>query len=190
MTQENITIPSDATLASIKKQFSVPRGATHFRLSFSDGSNPVIDKLKNIDVVRGCTGTLEFGKAKGTGVGKHYRITGFESLSEQDPAPAKKASSAKPAQESKADLPKQQASRKRHGDILGHSVCSVIKALGQAGVKYPEADAILKARGIEMPKASVSVQLGFGRNEKSWERHGKPAPLAKEQLAELRAESS
>ncbi|MBC2592805.1 hypothetical protein H5P28_00880 [Ruficoccus amylovorans] len=70
--------------------------------------------------------------------------------------------------------------------ILGFSACAVLKALGRAGVKYPEADAILKRHGIEMPKASVSVQLGFGRSEHTWQRHGQPAPLTPEQLKALR----
>jgi len=70
--------------------------------------------------------------------------------------------------------------------ILGFSACAVLKALGKAGVKYPEADAILKRHGIEMPKASVNVQLGFGRNEHTWQRHGQPAPLTDEQIDRLR----
>lgn len=72
-----------------------------------------------------------------------------------------------------------------HPKIFGFSACAVLKALGRAGVKYPEADAILKRHGIEMPKASVSVQLGFGRNEHTWQRHGQPAPLTPDQLKEL-----
>jgi len=72
-----------------------------------------------------------------------------------------------------------------HPKILGFSACAVLKALGRAGVKYPEADAILKRHGIEMPKASVSVQLGFGRNAQSWQRHGQPAPLTPDQLKKL-----
>lgn len=83
-----------------------------------------------------------------------------------------------------ATLPEPRQPRKRH-QILGHSACAVLKALGKAGVKYPEADAILKRHGIEMPKASVNVQLGFGRNEHTWQRHGQPAPLTKEQFIEL-----
>ena len=75
--------------------------------------------------------------------------------------------------------------RKRR-QILGNSACSVLKALGKVGIKYPEADAILKRHGIEMPKASVSVQLGFGRNEHTWQRHGQPAQLTEEQISELR----
>jgi hypothetical protein len=53
-------------------------------------------------------------------------------------------------------------------------------------VKYEEADRIMRAHDIEMPKASLSVQLGFGRRPASWPRHGKPAELTDEQIAELR----
>lgn len=69
--------------------------------------------------------------------------------------------------------------------IFGHSACAVLKALGRAGMKYQQADAILKRHSIEMPKASVSVQLGFGRNEHTWQRHGKPADLTAAQMKEL-----
>ena len=71
--------------------------------------------------------------------------------------------------------------------ILGHSACAVARALGQAGVKHAEADAIMRAHGIEMSKASLSVQLGFGRNPKTWEKRGEPAPLTAAQIKELRA---
>ena len=73
-----------------------------------------------------------------------------------------------------------------HPKIFGFSACAVLKALGRAGVKYPEADAILKRHGIDMSKASVSVLLGFGRNEHTWQRHGQPAPLTSEQVVKLR----
>jgi hypothetical protein len=76
--------------------------------------------------------------------------------------------------------------KSRRHQILGHSACAILKALGKAGIKYPEADAILKRHGIEMPKASVNVQLGFGRNEHTWQRHGQPAPLTDEQVDRLR----
>lgn len=88
-----------------------------------------------------------------------------------------------PAADTTAPEPRQP--RQRH-QILGHSACAVLKALGKAGLKYPEADAILKRHGIEMPKASVNVQLGFGRNEHTWQRHGQPAPLTDEQVDRLR----
>lgn len=75
----------------------------------------------------------------------------------------------------------------KHNKLLGFSACAVAKALGRVGVKFDEADRIMKAHGVAMPKASLSVQLGFGRNPNSWERHGQPAGLTDEQLAELRA---
>jgi hypothetical protein len=35
----------------------------------------------------------------------------------------------------------------------------------------------------------VSVQLGFGRNETTWEKRGEPAPLTEDQITELRLET-
>jgi hypothetical protein len=75
----------------------------------------------------------------------------------------------------------------KHNKLLDFSACAVAKALGRVGVKFEEADRILKAHGITMTKPSLSVQLGFGRNPKSWERHGQPASLGDKKLAELRA---
>jgi len=54
------------------------------------------------------------------------------------------------------------------------------------GVKYEEADRIMRAHDIEMPKASLSVQLGFGRRSQTWVRHGQPANLTDAQIQELR----
>ncbi len=77
--------------------------------------------------------------------------------------------------------------RGRLNRILGHSACAVAKSLGAAGVKWAEADRIMRAHGVQMPKPSLAVQLGFGRNEATWERRGFPAPLTATQIAELRA---
>ena len=52
------------------------------------------------------------------------------------------------------------------------TLCAVAKALGKAGVKHEEADRILHTYGIEMPKATLSVQLGFRRNVAAWQRQG------------------
>jgi hypothetical protein len=71
--------------------------------------------------------------------------------------------------------------------IFGFSACAVARALGKAGLKWEEADRILRAQGVKMSKASLSVQLGFGRNETTWGKRGEPAPLTDDQLAELRA---
>lgn len=73
----------------------------------------------------------------------------------------------------------------RHPKLLGHSICAVVKALGKAGMKAPEAEVLLKKHGIEMASKSLRVQLGFGRNPKSWERHGKPAPLTESEIEQL-----
>jgi hypothetical protein len=74
----------------------------------------------------------------------------------------------------------------RKSKILGFSACAVAKALGRAGIKLEEADQILRKHGVEMTRASLSVQLGFGRNPASWEKRGEPAPLTEAQIAELR----
>ena len=74
----------------------------------------------------------------------------------------------------------------RKSKILGFSACAVAKALGRAGIKLEEADQILRKHGVEMSRASLSVQLGFGRNEATWEKRGEPAPLTEDQIAELR----
>ena len=99
---------------------------------------------------------------------------------------AAKAEKTKPAP--KAKQPKDGAEpKRRHEKILGHSACAVARALGQAGVKLAEADTILRAHGVGMSKASLSVQLGFGRNPKTWEKRGEPAPLTAAEIKELRA---
>ncbi len=72
--------------------------------------------------------------------------------------------------------------RTRHQKIFGHSVCSVVKALGRAGMEPGAVEAVLRDHGIEMSPRSLRVQLGFGRNEHTWARHGKPADLTGDQL--------
>ena len=72
---------------------------------------------------------------------------------------------------------------KRMNKIMGSSVCSVVRALGAAGVTAPQATAILAANGIiDMSPGSMSVQLGFGRNGKL-----KCADLTAEQLQTIMA---
>ena len=82
---------------------------------------------------------------------------------------------------------KHPASKARKPLIFGFSACAVAKALGKAGLKYEEADRIFRSHQILMPKSSLSVQLGFGRNAPTWEQHGKPADLTDSQIAELRS---
>lgn len=183
----NITIPSNATLQSINAAFPAPRGATHFRFT-AQGRKPVIDAIKNLDTLTGCSGKLEYGKVQFEGRGRHAKIKAFTALGvasasvpEGEPAP-------EPVARETESMPA--ASKARKNKVLGFSACAVAKALGAAGVKYEDAARILRAHGIEMPKASLSVQLGFGRNSKSWERHGNPAPLTAEQMSELRAQAA
>jgi hypothetical protein len=183
----NITIPSNATTQSIKAAYPIPRGATHFRYT-APRRKPVIDAIKNLDTLAGCSGKLEYGKVTFRGRGRYAKINTFTALAEVSaPAPTPVAPPpVTPAPQRSASA----AGRTKGGKlnrILGHSACAVAKALGKAGVKYAEADKIFRAHGIEMPKASLSVQLGFGRNPASWERHGNPAELNDAQVSELRA---
>ena len=176
----NINIPSNATAASIKAAHPVPRGATHFR--FTEGlRNPVIDKIDNLDTLAGCSGKLEYGKVEFEGRGRHAKVKAFTPLAAATApkTPAQQPVAAAPG----AGRPKGTKLNK----IMGVSACAVAKALGKAGVRHEEAARIFLAHGITMPKASLSVQLGFGRNPAAWERHGKPAELSEAQIAELRS---
>lgn len=198
----NITIPSNATTQSIKTAYPVPRGATHFRFT-EPRRKPVIDAIKNLDTLAGCSGKLEYGKVTFEGRGRHAKIKAFTALGVASvPAPQHEPEQALPAATvtiheanrppvviAQTGFPEKSttAGSARKNKILGFSACAVAKALGKAGVKYAEADKIFRAHEIEMPKASLSVQLGFGRNAASWERHGSPAELSDAQIAELRA---
>jgi hypothetical protein len=183
----NINIPSNASTQSIKTAHPVPRGATHFRFT-PPKRKPVIDAIKNLDVLAGCSGKLEYGKVIFRGRGRHAKIAGFTALAEASaPAPEKQTKAATPVEpQPAAPVPETERAKGKLNRILGFSACAVAKALGKAGVKYAEADKIFRAHGIEMPKASLSVQLGFGRNTASWERHGKPADLTDVQIDVLR----
>ena len=191
-----VQIASNATSKSIQAAHKPPQGSTHFRFTTPD-RKPVIDKLANLDTLAGCSGKLEYGKVEFEGRGRYAKIKAFTPLAAEAKGRAKKAvvpepTEAAPTQPESAPVAatpdaKQPASKARKNKVFGHSACAVAKALGKAGVKYEEADRIFRAQGIEMPKASLSVQLGFGRNEAAWERHGKPAELTDAQIAELRA---
>jgi hypothetical protein len=185
----NISIPSNATTQSIKAAHPAPRGATHFRYTAS-GRKPVIDAITNLDTLAGCSGKLEYGKVTFEGRGRYAKIKSFAALTvasvpvaKQKTAPAPQPESIEPQSSLTIGRPK----GSKLNRILGFSACAVAKALGKAGLKHEEADRIFRAHGIEMPKASLSVQLGFGRNAASWERHGKPAEITDSQVAELRA---
>jgi hypothetical protein len=200
-----VTIPQNATTQSILQSLKPPRGATHFR--YTEGRRkPVIDSIKNINILAGCTGKLEFGKVTFEGRGRQAKIKEFTPMAQTPEATnqqakaieanrpveeanqqAKTIEAARPAEVIEGEVsPAPKNGHARKNKILGFSACAVAKALGAAGVKYPEADRIFRAHGIEMPKASLSVQLGFGRRPETWERHGKPAELSAEQINALR----
>ncbi len=175
-TMSTVSIPANASAKAIIETNKPPRGSTHFR--YTEGRHkPVIDKLANIDTLAGCTGKLEFGKVTFEGRGRNAKVKGFTPLKAEAAAPATtEPMAAKPSP----------TGTTRKNKIHGFSACAVAKALGAAGIKWEEADKIMRAHGIEMPKASLSVQLGFGRNRATWEKRGEPAALTPEQIAELR----
>lgn len=180
-----VSIPANATAKAILAANKTPRGATHFRYT-EGGRKPVIDKLANIDTLAGCTGKLEFGTVTFEGRGRHAKITEFHPMTGAPPSAtiteANRPQEAIPGNGTDSSKP----TTGRKNKIHGFSACAVAKAFGKAGVKWEEADRILRAHGIEMPKASLSVQLGFGRNQATWEKRGEPAPLTDEQIADLR----
>ena len=183
-----ISIPANATAKAILETNKPPRGATHFR--YSEGRRkPITDKLVNIDTLAGCTGRLEFGKARYEGRGRHAKLAEFIPIEPLTPGTTPTVTILE-ANRPPGIIPTEAPSpcKPRKNKILGFSACAVAKALGAAGLKHEEADRIFRAHGIEMPKASLSVQLGFGRRPATWERHGKPAELTPEQIADLRAE--
>lgn len=187
-----VTIPANATAKAILETNKPPRGATHFR--YMEGRHkPIIDAIKNIDCLAGCTGKLEFGKVSFEGRGRHAKITEFLPITQAAESPNGNRVTILEAnrppeviEPETGDAPKVATGRKNK--IHGFSACAVAKAFGKAGVKWEEADRIMRAHGIEMPKASLSVQLGFGRNQATWEKRGVPAPLTDEQIADLRKE--
>ena len=75
--------------------------------------------------------------------------------------------------------------KSKQPQIMGHSKCAFVKALGQNGYKYYEAKKVLDALGISMPDASIKIQIYFGKNEKTWEKFGKPAELTEAQKSEI-----
>lgn len=187
-----VSIPANASAKAILETNKPPRGATHFR--YTEGRRkPIIDAIKNIDCLGGCSGKLEFGKVSFEGRGRHAKITEFIPIPQAAESPngsrvtILEANRLPQVIEPSAD-DKPKAATGRKNKIHGFSACAVAKALGKAGVKWEEADRIMRAHGIEMPKASLSVQLGFGRNQTTWEKRGEPAPLTDDQIADLRKE--
>ena len=75
----NIIIPNNATTASIQAAHQPPRGSTHFRFT-TPRRKPVVDAIKNLDTLAGCTGKLEFGKVEFEGRGRHAKIKAFHPM--------------------------------------------------------------------------------------------------------------
>lgn len=68
---------------------------------------------------------------------------------------------------------------------MGFSKCSFVKALGKNGYTYYHAKKVLNACGISMPKASIRIQIYFGKKSDLWKTFGKPAELTQEQIEEI-----
>lgn len=83
----------------------------------------------------------------------------------------------------KAKTPKEPKESTRV-QIMGNSPCPVLRALGHDGVTKEHAMAIMKANGIEVSVATVSVHVYQGKMSTPGK---KIADLTKAQLAELRA---
>lgn len=175
-----IDLPDNAKLNSILKRYPRPRGASHFRFTAPD-RKPVVQPVKYIDLLAGCKGELEFGKARIEGRGKNAKLKEFLPLA---PNGAKDAPKAAPA--ALAAKAATKATLGRHPKVMGHSACAVAKALGKVGVRYDEAVKVMAAQGVKMTERSLRVQLAFGKCPNSWERHGQPAPLSAGQVADLR----
>ena len=64
--------------------------------------------------------------------------------------------------------------------IMGFGKCAFVKALGRMGYDGVRARKLLEHFGVGMSEKSLKIQLYFGRNEKFWEKFGKPAELSEE----------
>lgn len=180
--QMTAKIKDGADAKSIRQKLNPPRGATHYQFTVP-GKKAVVHTVKDLDLIAGVEGSIEFGKAVFEGRGRHAKLVGFTPIESIKPDEAK---AEKPTKARAEKAPSAPGSKGRKPLVMGHSACAVAKALGAAGVKWEEADRIFRAQGVEMPKASLSVQLGFGRNPATYEKRGEPAPLTEAQIAELR----
>lgn len=89
------------------------------------------------------------------------------------------------AKSKKKTTPKAKGTKKpstgRLGEIFGHSATSVMRALGKAGCKAKEVEAIMKAKKINSTSGSIAAQTWDGQKGL-----GTIAPLTREQIKELR----
>jgi hypothetical protein len=89
-----------------------------------------------------------------------------------------------PTKEPKAADTKKTSVLKKQ-NIMGHSKCAFVKAMGQRGYKFFQVKKVLDKFEIPMPEKSVKIQIYFGKNEKTWAKFGKPAELTPEQIKEI-----
>jgi hypothetical protein len=83
----------------------------------------------------------------------------------------------------KAPAPAKAASKGKLGQILGHSVVSVIRALGKAGWELDEAQDTLQHLRISAKPHTIKMGLKRGRDG---DKTRKIAPLTTKQLNSLR----
>lgn len=69
------------------------------------------------------------------------------------------------------------------GEVMGFAVTSVMRRLGKEGCSVAHVLAILKANKVTPSKATANIQVNAGKKG----QRGEPAPLTKDQVAELKA---
>lgn len=74
---------------------------------------------------------------------------------------------------------------KKRSEVMGHSKCAFVKALGKLGFKADQTRKILDHFKVKMPDASLKIQLYFGTREKCWAKFGKPAELTSAEKSEI-----
>jgi len=97
-----------------------------------------------------------------------------------DKAKAKTTTTAKETK-TKADKP---SSKGKLGELLGHSVVSVVRAMGKAGWDFDTAKAALEKAGVAAAEHTIRVGLKRGRDNDPKRRI---APLSAKELDTLRA---
>lgn len=102
----------------------------------------------------------------------------------QTPHEKARAAAATPKRKAKQPAPdaSENARKGKLGELLGHSVVSVIRAMGRAGWDFDTANAALRKAGITAATHTVKVGLKRGRDGEK-----RIAPLSRKELDTLRA---
>lgn len=70
-------------------------------------------------------------------------------------------------------------------DVLGHTATAALRFLGKKGWKFDQARKAFDKLGVECSDTTIKIQLRAG----SKGERGEPAPVTKEQFAELKKAS-